>query len=411
MKIGFIGCGNMATAMLKGILKSGEVAATDMIASAKSDKTRKKIEQELGIQKADTNAQVVDFADVVFLAVKPQFLEGVLNEIKDSVKEEQIFISIAPGKTLQWLGEHLGEKTKVIRTMPNTPAMVGEGMTALCVNELVTEKETELAVKLCDTFGKTEVIPEHLMDAVVGVSGTEPSIMGTETWTRKGMYFFPDTAFYEFITEKDMMRNYEDPSYIPPTYLMDEVRPGEKYELVFTILKGGAFARYRCGDMYRCVGLENREDETRIPRFEYVDRVPWIIDIAGFTRISENGIRSVIALSKLPIINWVATKEYNEQNRPYLHMYVELERDALLNTAMSTNILKDLLSTYFKYIDQDYRDLKKILGMDPLQVTIFTCGTFEAYEKKTGKKIHQMSPSHYELKELLDIQESLNRVR
>ncbi len=76
---------------------------------------------------------------------------------------------------------------------------------------------------------------------------------------------------------------------------MDEVRPGEKYELVFTILKGGAFARYRCGDMYRCVGLENRDDETRIPRFEYVDRVPWIIDIAGFTRISENGIRSVIA--------------------------------------------------------------------------------------------------------------------
>ena len=64
MKIGFIGCGNMATAMLKGILKSGEVAATDMIASAKSDKTRKKIEQELGIQKADTNAQVVDFAHV-----------------------------------------------------------------------------------------------------------------------------------------------------------------------------------------------------------------------------------------------------------------------------------------------------------------------------------------------------------
>ena len=119
--------------------------------------------------------QVVDFADVVFLAVKPQFLEGVLNEIKDSVKEKQIFISIAPGKTLQWLGEHLGEKTKVIRTMPNTPAMVGEGMTALCVNELVTEKETELAVKLCDTFGKTEVIPEHLMDAVVGVSGSSPA--------------------------------------------------------------------------------------------------------------------------------------------------------------------------------------------------------------------------------------------
>ena len=82
MKIGFIGCGNMASAILKGILKSGEVAATDIIASAKSDKTREKIEKELGIKKADTNAQVVEFADVVFLAVKPQFLEGVLDEIK-----------------------------------------------------------------------------------------------------------------------------------------------------------------------------------------------------------------------------------------------------------------------------------------------------------------------------------------
>ena len=150
MKIGFIGCGNMATAILKGILKSGEVAAADIIASAKSDKTREKIEKELGIQKADTNAQVVDFADVVFLAVKPQFLEGVLDEIKDSVKADQIFISIAPGKTLQWFADKLGEKTKVIRTMPNTPAMVGEGMTALCVNDLV-------------------------MDVVVGVSGSSPA--------------------------------------------------------------------------------------------------------------------------------------------------------------------------------------------------------------------------------------------
>ena len=79
-------------------------------------------------------------------------------------------------------------------------------------------------------------------------AGTEPSIIGTETWTRNGMYFFPDTCFYEFITEKDMLHNYEDPTFTPPTYLMDEVVPGEKYELVITVLKGGAFARYRVGD-------------------------------------------------------------------------------------------------------------------------------------------------------------------
>ena len=238
-------------------------------------------------------------------------------------------------------------------------------------------------------------------------AGTEPSIIGTETWTRNGMYFFPDTCFYEFITEADRMKNYEDPSYIPRTYLMDEVFPGEKYELVLTVLKGGAFARYRCGDMYRCVGLESKEDDTKIPRFEYVDRVPWIIDIAGFTRISENGIRSVIQLSGLPIRSWIAAKEYNEQNRPYLHMYVELERETLTKTAMSVEILKDLLSTYFKYIDQDYRDLKKILGMDPLEVTVLRCGTFETYEREKGKQIRQMNPPYYELTELLRIQERI----
>ena len=70
-------------------------------------------------------------------------------------------------------------------------------------------------------------------------AGTEPSISGTETWTRNGMYFFPDTSFYEFIPEEDMLKNLEDPSFVPPTYLMDEVVPGEKYEIVSTLLREG----------------------------------------------------------------------------------------------------------------------------------------------------------------------------
>ena len=171
------------------------------------------------------------------------------------------------------------------------------------------------------------------------------------------------------------------------------------------MFKGGAFARYRVGDTYRCVGLQNREDHTRIPRFEYVDRVPNIIDIAGFTRISENGIQSVITLSGQPVTHWTAVKEYNEQNRPYLHLYIEVERNALISHAVTADIMKSLFTTYFKYIDQDYRDLKKILGMDPLRVTILRCGTFEAYRRKKGKEIGRMNPSPYELKELLELQQ------
>lgn len=232
-------------------------------------------------------------------------------------------------------------------------------------------------------------------------AGTEPSCLGTETWTRNGMYFFPDTCFYEFIPEAEMLRSLEESSYEPNTYLMNEVVPGEKYELVITVLKGGAFVRYRVGDVYQCVGLVNNEDETRIPRFKYIDRIPSIIDIAGFTRISEHCIKNVIDLSALPIENWIAVKEYNKQNKPMMHLYVELKGDVIVNAAMSKEILKEQLSIYFKYVDQDYKDLKHILGMDPLEITILKCGTFAGYEEQKGKKIKHINPSTYEVMELL----------
>lgn len=232
-------------------------------------------------------------------------------------------------------------------------------------------------------------------------AGTEPSCIGTETWTRDGMYFFPDTCFYEFIPEAEMYKNMEDDSYEPNTYLMNEVVPGEKYELVITVLKGGAFVRYRVGDVYQCVGLENSEDETRIPRFKYIDRIPSIIDIAGFTRISENSIQDVVDISGLPIENWIAVKEYTKQNRPMMHMYVEMKSEEIMNVALSKEILREHLSIYFKYVDQDYKDLKHILGMDPLKITILKCGTFAAYELQKRKTLKHINPSTFEVMELL----------
>ncbi|MDD2371340.1 MAG: GH3 auxin-responsive promoter family protein [Firmicutes bacterium] len=234
--------------------------------------------------------------------------------------------------------------------------------------------------------------------------GTEPSLMGTETWTRKGVYFFPNTCFYEFLHEGDMLKLKNNPAYQPKTYLMNEVIPGEKYELVLTLLKGGAFARYRVGDIFRCVGLTNQEDETKIPRFEYIDRVPTIIDIAGFTRISENGIKDAIQLSKLPVIGWTAFKEFNEENKPFMHLYIEIDKEKFVESAVNTEIVKNILSTYFKYIDQDYRDLKKILGMDPLKVTLLRCGTFETFEKLNHRPIAKMNPHSSELRELINFQ-------
>lgn len=239
-------------------------------------------------------------------------------------------------------------------------------------------------------------------------AGTEPSLIGTETSTRNGMHFFPDACFYEFISEKDMYLTFENPEYQPKTYLMNEVIPGEKYEIVLSILKGGAFVRYRVGDVYRCIGLTNIEDETHIPRFEYVDRVPQIIDIAGFTRISEHSIKNAIQLSGLSILNWTAHKTYSENNRPFMKLYIEMNQNELMHSAVNETIIKEVLTTYFKYLDQDYRDLKKILGIDPLEITLLKCGSFKAYKNKFDKEITKINPTHFELSHLLDYQSNVH---
>lgn len=232
-------------------------------------------------------------------------------------------------------------------------------------------------------------------------AGTEPTCIGCETWSREGVYFFPDACFYEFIPEDEMNRNMENPDYQPRTVLWDEVVPGGIYEIVLTVFKGGAFARYRVGDVFRCTGIGSQSENNNIPRFQYIDRVPQIIDIAGFTRITEKSINQAIELSRLPIEAWTAKKEFTENNRPYLHLYVELQRDNLINSAVSIRILQDQLGIYFRYLDQDYEDLKKILGMDPLKISTMKCGTFAAYEKKFGTSIRKINPDGCEINDLL----------
>lgn len=175
MKIGFIGCGNMAKAMISGILKNGLAKKEDIYASDISEAGRMAAKEQLGIQMSDSNLEVVANTDVFVLSVKPQYYETVIAEIKDSVKKEQLIVTIAPGKTLAWLLEQFGKEVKIVRCMPNTPALVSAGMTAATPNVFVTKEELAQVVKILDSFGKTEVVGEHLMDAVVSVSGSSPA--------------------------------------------------------------------------------------------------------------------------------------------------------------------------------------------------------------------------------------------
>lgn len=234
-------------------------------------------------------------------------------------------------------------------------------------------------------------------------SGTEATFLAAEGWEHDGMVFFPDSCFYEFIDEEEMRRDLADPAYIPRTCLMDEVVPNRSYELVISVFHGGAFMRYRIGDMYLCLSAGSK---TAPPRFTFVDRVPSVIDIAGFTRITESSIREVIRLSKLGIGSWLAKKEFKENGHPFLHMYLEILPEAQQSDAITVQVLTEHLATYFKYFDSDYSDLKKLLDMEPLEVTVLRHGTIDGYRAATGRHVSPINPDRQDVTDILRWQQS-----
>lgn len=176
MKIGFIGLGNMATAMIGGMLQKGVTQSQDVIGFDKLDAARQKIAESLHIGIAESNREAAQKADILFLAVKPVFMDEVIEEIRDTVGDGTLIVSIAAGRTLDYLYSAFGkEELKIIRCMPNTPALVLEGCTGVSAGKNVTEGELEQVLTLLRSFGVASVVPERMMDVVVGVSGSSPA--------------------------------------------------------------------------------------------------------------------------------------------------------------------------------------------------------------------------------------------
>lgn len=174
MKIGFIGLGNMAGAIIGGVIASGIAKPEDILGSAHTKASVDRIVEKYGIIGCKDNTEVAEKSDIIFYAVKPQMYEEVIRETSAVVKN-QIIVSIAPGKTLAWLSSLFAEGTAVIRCMPNTPAMVGEGCTGVCRNEAVSDEAFDEVMKILGSFGKAYEVKESMMDAVVAVSGSSPA--------------------------------------------------------------------------------------------------------------------------------------------------------------------------------------------------------------------------------------------
>ena len=173
-KIGFIGMGNMATAIMKGLLKS--YAPEEILFSSAHEEKMAKVTAETGVPHASSNIECAKQVKYLVLAVKPQVLPKVFAELKDVVTKEQVIISIAAGYSVADLTEGLGGDVRVVRSMPNTPAMVGEGMTGVCYDAaLFTEEEKKTIEEIFTSFGKMEIVEEKLMDVVASASGCSPS--------------------------------------------------------------------------------------------------------------------------------------------------------------------------------------------------------------------------------------------
>lgn len=175
MQIGFIGLGNMAGAMIGGMLKKHLYSSQEILGADKLETARRAAESEFGIEAIADNREVAKQADVLILAIKPQFFQDVIEEIRNVVRADQLVISIAPGKTIDWILGQFQKELKLVRCMPNTPALVQEGCTGFCCHSTVGEDDRKLAGRILTSFGKAYQVTEPLMDTVVGVSGSSPA--------------------------------------------------------------------------------------------------------------------------------------------------------------------------------------------------------------------------------------------
>jgi len=176
-RIGFIGAGQMATALAQGFVRAGLAAASDLVASDPSSDARERFAQATGGKTTADNGEVMRAGEVLFLAVKPQQMGQVLAGLRGGVSQTPLVVSIAAGISLARLADGLGQEVRLVRVMPNTPCLVGRGASAYCLGARATTADGALVRQLLESVGTAYQVDERLMDAVTGLSGSGPAFV------------------------------------------------------------------------------------------------------------------------------------------------------------------------------------------------------------------------------------------
>lgn len=217
---------------------------------------------------------------------------------------------------------------------------------------------------------------------------TEAGILAVQSWNRKDLTFIPHSNFLEFIPEAEWLENRRNSSYQPHTVLLSEVKPGERYELVITSFYGMPLLRYRLGHLIRITSLQDEEAQIYLPQMRFEARADDLIDIAGFTRLSEKTVSQAIANVNLNCEDWSIRKEV-KGGKSILRLYMEL------NNGYKPEGVTSMLHEELKKTDCFYNDLDSMMDIQPLEVTLLRHGTFNDYyaeKKSAGAELFQRKP-------------------
>ena len=205
------------------------------------------------------------------------------------------------------------------------------------------------------------------------------------------MTFLPHINFLEFMPEIECSKWEADKTYQPYTVLLDEVKAGGNYGVVITNFRGGAFIRYFIGDLVKITALRNEKLDIDIPQMTFNFRTDGIIDIAGFTRLTESVIWQAIENSGVAYVDWAARKETEEKSR--LHIYLEVKNHADMANGKAVTAIHEQL----KKLDSDYANLETMLGLQPLEITLLPMGAFQTYiseQRNAGADLAHLKPPH-----------------
>jgi pyrroline-5-carboxylate reductase len=176
-RIGFLGAGKMATALARGWLAAGLVTAERVVASDPLPQARQSFQAETGLRAIESNREVVADSDLLILAIKPQTMATLLAEIRSVLSTRHLLVSIAAGVSLRQLADGLGSERRLVRVMPNTPCLVGASAAGYAPGEAATPEDIRLVDRLLNAVGRAFRLPEHLLDAVTGLSGSGPAFV------------------------------------------------------------------------------------------------------------------------------------------------------------------------------------------------------------------------------------------